>query len=102
MKTYFFLYVNHCFFTQANDSEIPLLHEYNCTVKEAGSTLEVCLKVIFLLIYVLNIYSRTCSLQEERRLLYVAMTRARKKLYILHVTVDSNRQAGYLLYHAYL
>ncbi|KAK3125074.1 hypothetical protein QOZ80_7BG0599640 [Eleusine coracana subsp. coracana] len=29
---------------------------------------------------------------EERRLFYVAMTRARKKLYILHVTVDSNRQ----------
>ncbi|KXG36276.2 hypothetical protein SORBI_3002G310300 [Sorghum bicolor] len=57
------------FIVQANDSEIPLLHEYNCTVKEAGSTLE-----------------------EERRLLYVAMTRARKKLYILHVTVDSNRQ----------
>ncbi|CAD6223739.1 unnamed protein product [Miscanthus lutarioriparius] len=57
------------FIVQANDSEIPLLHEYNGTVKEAGSTLE-----------------------EERRLLYVAMTRARKKLYILHVTVDSNRQ----------
>ena len=29
-------------FVQANDSEIPLLHEYNGTVKEAGSTLEVC------------------------------------------------------------
>ncbi|KAL6656560.1 hypothetical protein ACP70R_004340 [Stipagrostis hirtigluma subsp. patula] len=57
------------FIVQANDSEIPLLHEYNGTVKEAGSTLE-----------------------EERRLFYVAMTRARKKLYILHVTVDSNRQ----------
>ncbi|KAG2645498.1 hypothetical protein PVAP13_2KG427300 [Panicum virgatum] len=57
------------FIVQANDSEIPLLHEYNGTVKEAGSTLE-----------------------EERRLFYVAMTRARKKLYILHVTIDSNRQ----------
>uniref|UniRef100_A0A0E0IBH2 DNA 3'-5' helicase n=1 Tax=Oryza nivara TaxID=4536 RepID=A0A0E0IBH2_ORYNI len=52
------------FIVQANDSEIPLLHEYNGTVKEAGSTLE-----------------------EERRLFYVAMTRARKKLYILHVTL---------------
>uniref|UniRef100_A0A0A9DEP1 UvrD-like helicase C-terminal domain-containing protein n=1 Tax=Arundo donax TaxID=35708 RepID=A0A0A9DEP1_ARUDO len=57
------------FIVQANDSEIPLLHEYNGTVKEAGSTLE-----------------------EERRLFYVAMTRARKKLYILHVTVDSYHQ----------
>ncbi|KAG8080511.1 hypothetical protein GUJ93_ZPchr0007g3373 [Zizania palustris] len=57
------------FIVQTNDSEIPLLHEYNGTVKEAGS-----------------------SLEEERRLFYVAMTRARKKLYILHVTVDSNRQ----------
>lgn len=57
------------FIVQANDSEIPLLHEYNGTVKEAGNTLE-----------------------EERRLFYVAMTRARKKLYILHVTVDSHRQ----------
>uniref|UniRef100_A0A0D9WZ01 DNA 3'-5' helicase n=1 Tax=Leersia perrieri TaxID=77586 RepID=A0A0D9WZ01_9ORYZ len=28
-------------FAQANDSEIPLLHEYNGTVKEAGSTLEL-------------------------------------------------------------
>ncbi|KAM0868494.1 hypothetical protein ACQ4PT_041286 [Festuca glaucescens] len=28
------------FIVQANDSEIPLLHEYNGTVKEAGSTLE--------------------------------------------------------------
>uniref|UniRef100_A0A0E0LKV2 DNA 3'-5' helicase n=1 Tax=Oryza punctata TaxID=4537 RepID=A0A0E0LKV2_ORYPU len=52
------------FIVQANDSEIPLLHEYNGTVKEAGSTLE-----------------------EERRLFYVAMARARKKLYILHVTL---------------
>uniref|UniRef100_A0A453BHB9 DNA 3'-5' helicase n=1 Tax=Aegilops tauschii subsp. strangulata TaxID=200361 RepID=A0A453BHB9_AEGTS len=57
------------FIVQANDSEIPLLHEYNGTVKEAG-----------------------CTLEEERRLFYVAMTRARKKLYILHVTVDSHRQ----------
>ncbi|KAM0878843.1 hypothetical protein ACQ4PT_034615 [Festuca glaucescens] len=29
------------FIVQANDSEIPLLHEYNGTVKEAGSTLEL-------------------------------------------------------------
>uniref|UniRef100_A0A453BHC0 UvrD-like helicase C-terminal domain-containing protein n=1 Tax=Aegilops tauschii subsp. strangulata TaxID=200361 RepID=A0A453BHC0_AEGTS len=64
------------FIVQANDSEIPLLHEYNGTVKEAG-----------------------CTLEEERRLFYVAMTRARKKLYILHVTVDSHRQVAdvYLL-----
>lgn len=34
------------FFVQANDSEIPLLHEYNGTVKEAGSTLEVGLQKI--------------------------------------------------------
>lgn len=57
------------FIVKANDSEIPLLHEYNGVIKETGATLE-----------------------EERRLLYVAMTRARKKLYILYVTVDSNWQ----------
>ncbi|WVZ66009.1 hypothetical protein U9M48_015288 [Paspalum notatum var. saurae] len=54
------------FIVKANDSEIPLLHEYNGSVKETGSTLE-----------------------EERRLLYVAMTRARKKLYILHLLQPS-------------
>ncbi|KAJ6808204.1 ATP-dependent DNA helicase SRS2-like protein isoform X1 [Iris pallida] len=57
------------FIVKANDSEIPLLHEYNGIVKEGGT-----------------------SLEEERRLLYVAMTRARKKLYILYVTVDSTWQ----------
>ncbi|XP_020263066.1 ATP-dependent DNA helicase SRS2-like protein At4g25120 isoform X2 [Asparagus officinalis] len=57
------------FIVKANDSEIPLLHEHNGVVKESGTTLE-----------------------EERRLLYVAMTRARKKLYVLYVTVDSNWQ----------
>ncbi|KMT06228.1 hypothetical protein BVRB_7g161560 isoform C [Beta vulgaris subsp. vulgaris] len=51
----------------ANDSEIPLLHEHNGITKEHGN-----------------------SLEEERRLLYVAMTRARKKLFILYVTMDSN------------
>ncbi|XP_057852723.2 ATP-dependent DNA helicase SRS2-like protein At4g25120 isoform X2 [Cryptomeria japonica] len=53
----------------ANDSEIPLLHESMGSVKN-GAT----------------------SLEEERRLFYVAMTRARKKLYILYVVVDSNWQ----------
>ncbi|XP_058104099.1 ATP-dependent DNA helicase SRS2-like protein At4g25120 isoform X2 [Magnolia sinica] len=57
------------FIVKANDSEIPLLHEFNGVVKEGGTTLE-----------------------EERRLLYVAMTRARKKLYILYVIMDSNWQ----------
>ncbi|XP_072983888.1 ATP-dependent DNA helicase SRS2-like protein At4g25120 [Typha latifolia] len=57
------------FIVKANDSEIPLLHEYNGIVKDGETMLE-----------------------EERRLLYVAMTRARKKLYILYVTVDYNWQ----------
>ncbi|OVA14954.1 DNA helicase [Macleaya cordata] len=57
------------FIIKANESEIPLLHEFNGVVKESGT-----------------------SLEEERRLLYVAMTRARKKLYILYVTMDSNWQ----------
>ena len=52
----FFIYFKP-FFAQANDSEIPLLHEYNGTVKEARSTLEVCLKNIFFTIYVLNVYT---------------------------------------------
>ncbi|XP_048493417.1 ATP-dependent DNA helicase SRS2-like protein At4g25120 isoform X2 [Beta vulgaris subsp. vulgaris] len=57
------------FIVKANDSEIPLLHEHNGITKEHGN-----------------------SLEEERRLLYVAMTRARKKLFILYVTMDSNWQ----------
>ncbi|CAL9089149.1 unnamed protein product [Musa textilis] len=52
----------------ANDNEIPLLHEYNGIV-HGGNTLE-----------------------EERRLLYVAMTRARKKLYVVYTIMDSNWQ----------
>ncbi|KAK7840511.1 atp-dependent dna helicase srs2-like protein [Quercus suber] len=54
---------------QANESEIPLLHEFNGVAKENGN-----------------------SIEEERRLLYVAMTRARKKLFILYVMMDSNWQ----------
>ncbi|CAN8325862.1 unnamed protein product [Cochlearia groenlandica] len=57
------------FIVKANENEIPLLHESNGTVSESVS-----------------------SLEEERRLLYVAMTRARKKLFFLYVTVDSNWQ----------
>ncbi|KAM3682876.1 hypothetical protein ACB098_12G104400 [Castanea mollissima] len=57
------------FIVKANESEIPLLHEFNGVAKENGNLIE-----------------------EERRLLYVAMTRARKKLFILYVTMDSNWQ----------
>ncbi|XP_078148491.1 P-loop containing nucleoside triphosphate hydrolases superfamily protein [Carex rostrata] len=57
------------FIVKANDFEIPLLHEYNGFSKEGG-----------------------ISLEEERRLFYVAMTRARKKLHILYLTLDFNRQ----------
>ncbi|XP_042505125.1 ATP-dependent DNA helicase SRS2-like protein At4g25120 isoform X2 [Macadamia integrifolia] len=57
------------FVVKANETEIPLLHEFNGVVNESGT-----------------------SLEEERRLLYVAMTRARKKLYILYVIVNSNWQ----------
>nr|XP_019705328.1 ATP-dependent DNA helicase SRS2-like protein At4g25120 isoform X1 [Elaeis guineensis] len=57
------------FIVKANETEIPLLHEFNGSVKEGAATLE-----------------------EERRLLYVAMTRARKKLYISHVIMDSSWQ----------
>ncbi|KAL1201195.1 ATP-dependent DNA helicase SRS2-like protein [Cardamine amara subsp. amara] len=57
------------FIVKANDNEIPLLHEANGNASECGT-----------------------SLEEERRLLYVAMTRARKKLFFLYVTVDSNWQ----------
>ncbi|XP_068656555.1 ATP-dependent DNA helicase SRS2-like protein At4g25120 isoform X2 [Aristolochia californica] len=53
------------FIVKANETEIPLLHEFNGGV-ECGSNLE-----------------------EERRLMYVAMTRARKRLFILYVTLDS-------------
>ncbi|KAK4284023.1 hypothetical protein QN277_000911 [Acacia crassicarpa] len=57
------------FIIKANESEIPLLHDYNGNVKETGALVE-----------------------EERRLFYVAMTRARQKLFILYVTMDSNWQ----------
>ncbi|GJR87068.1 ATP-dependent DNA helicase SRS2-like protein [Tanacetum coccineum] len=57
------------FIVKANENEIPLLHEYNGITKETSAALE-----------------------EERRLLYVALTRARKKLFILYVTMDSNWQ----------
>ncbi|EEF51634.1 ATP-dependent DNA helicase pcrA, putative [Ricinus communis] len=57
------------FIIKANESEIPLLHEFNGITKENGT-----------------------SIEEERRLLYVAMTRARKKLFILYYTLDSNWQ----------
>ncbi|KAM4076960.1 hypothetical protein ACJW30_12G103600 [Castanea mollissima] len=57
------------FIVKANESEIPLLHEFNGVAKENGNLIE-----------------------EERRLLYVAMTRARKKLFILYVMMDSNWQ----------
>ncbi|KAL5728448.1 hypothetical protein ACHQM5_001529 [Ranunculus cassubicifolius] len=57
------------FIVKANETEIPLLHEYNGVVS-----------------------GNKTSLEEERRLLYVAMTRARKKLYILYILVDSNWQ----------
>ncbi|XP_065871932.1 ATP-dependent DNA helicase SRS2-like protein At4g25120 [Euphorbia lathyris] len=57
------------FIVKANESEIPLLHESNGIMIENGT-----------------------SIEEERRLLYVAMTRARKQLFILYVTVDSNWQ----------
>ncbi|KAK9913952.1 hypothetical protein M0R45_037751 [Rubus argutus] len=57
------------FIIKVNECEIPLLHEFNGTAKE----------------------NRT-SIEEERRLLYVAMTRARTKLFILYVLTDSNWQ----------
>ncbi|GAB2235527.1 hypothetical protein Drorol1_Dr00025952 [Drosera rotundifolia] len=49
-----------------NESEIPFLHEHNGIRKESRS-----------------------SVEEERRLLFVGMTRARKKLYMLYVLMDS-------------
>ncbi|XP_059666899.1 ATP-dependent DNA helicase SRS2-like protein At4g25120 [Cornus florida] len=57
------------FIVKANESEIPLLHEFNGVTKDNNTLIE-----------------------EERRLLYVAMTRARKKLYILYVLMDSSWQ----------
>ncbi|KAJ4839959.1 hypothetical protein Tsubulata_047349 [Turnera subulata] len=57
------------FIVKANESEIPLLHEFNGITEGDGA-----------------------SIEEERRLFYVAMTRARKKLYILYVAMDSNWQ----------
>lgn len=57
------------FIVKANESEIPLLHEFNGITNE-----------------------RSNSIEEERRLLYVAMTRARKKLFMLYVIMDSNWQ----------
>lgn len=57
------------FIVKANESEIPLLHEFNGSAKENGN-----------------------SIEEERRLFYVAMTRARKKLFITYVAMDSNWQ----------
>ncbi|KAJ7536016.1 hypothetical protein O6H91_12G053800 [Diphasiastrum complanatum] len=57
------------FIVKANEFETPLLHETMGSVDE-GST----------------------SLEEERRLFYVAMTRARKKLLIVYVTVNPQRQ----------
>ncbi|XP_059460516.1 ATP-dependent DNA helicase SRS2-like protein At4g25120 isoform X2 [Corylus avellana] len=57
------------FIVKANEFEIPLLHEFNGIAKENGTLIE-----------------------EERRLLYVAMTRARKRLFILYVMMDSNWQ----------
>ncbi|KAG9439935.1 hypothetical protein H6P81_020100 [Aristolochia fimbriata] len=53
------------FIVKANETELPLLHEYNGVV-EGGGTLE-----------------------EERRLMYVAITRARRMLCILYVSLDS-------------
>ncbi|XP_061997211.1 ATP-dependent DNA helicase SRS2-like protein At4g25120 isoform X2 [Rosa rugosa] len=57
------------FIIKVNECEIPLLNEFNGSAKENGT-----------------------SIEEERRLLYVAMTRARTKLFILYVLTDSNWQ----------
>lgn len=60
---------DNVFIVKVNESEIPLSHEFNGVLKENCN-----------------------SIEEERRLLYVAMTRARKKLFILYVIMDSNWQ----------
>ncbi|XP_057776790.1 LOW QUALITY PROTEIN: ATP-dependent DNA helicase SRS2-like protein At4g25120 [Salvia miltiorrhiza] len=57
------------FIVKANEAEIPLLHEYNGILNQ-----------------------KDISVEEERRLLYVAMTRARKNLILLYVIMDSNWQ----------
>ncbi|CAI9091956.1 OLC1v1027080C1 [Oldenlandia corymbosa var. corymbosa] len=57
------------FIVKVNESEIPLLHDMSGVGTENGS-----------------------SIEEERRLLYVAMTRARKKLFILYMLLDSSWQ----------
>ncbi|KAH7285369.1 hypothetical protein KP509_33G025700 [Ceratopteris richardii] len=56
------------FIVKVNDSKIPLLHEARGTVCD-----------------------RAASVEEERRLFYVGMTRAKRKLYILYTTWDSNQ-----------
>ncbi|RXH94825.1 hypothetical protein DVH24_024509 [Malus domestica] len=62
------------FIIKVNESEIPF-HEFNGVAKENGTSIEMCVL---------------------RRLLYVAMTRARKKLFILYVTMDSSWQLEFL------
>ncbi|KAL3680202.1 hypothetical protein R1sor_023158 [Riccia sorocarpa] len=57
------------FIVKANETEIPLLHE------EMGC-----------------ITGASISLEEERRLFYVGMTRAKKNLFISYIVVDSDRQ----------
>ncbi|XP_039161661.1 ATP-dependent DNA helicase SRS2-like protein At4g25120 isoform X2 [Eucalyptus grandis] len=57
------------FIVKANESEIPLLHEFDGATTEIGT-----------------------SLEEERRLLYVAMTRARRKIFILYIMMGSSWQ----------
>ncbi|XP_024520223.1 ATP-dependent DNA helicase SRS2-like protein At4g25120 isoform X1 [Selaginella moellendorffii] len=67
------------FIVKANELETPLLHE--------SSSLEVWLFLLRSLCRLIGI-----PLQEERRLFYVAMTRARKKLYIVYIVVNPQRQ----------
>ncbi|KAI4351194.1 hypothetical protein L6164_005573 [Bauhinia variegata] len=57
------------FIIKANEYEIPLLYDFSGTVNETRA-----------------------SVEEERRLLYVAMTRARQNLFILYVMMDSKWQ----------